>query len=310
MFGGDRARREGVILIVLSVFGYSLFPVWVRFLSDTGLGAMDIATWRFAFAVPLVWLVVSLRGRQPLSQPIPRRGLLLAGTLMCVAAISGVAGIQLLPAAVYVLLFYCYPAIVALISVVRGERLARAEWLALGLTLVGIALTMPDLGAGLEQGGNLMGVIFALVNALAVAIYYVITAGLLRGCDDTPRASAYSVTGAFLPLLVYALVQGVAVPEEGRTWLLMVGFALFSSVLPMVTLNAGIQRLGPSRAAILSMFEPLLTLLWSFLLLGDIILPIQLVGGALILGSLVLLQLRQIRPDVERTAAPVELMSS
>lgn len=306
----DHTRRDGVILIVLSVLGYSLFPVWVRFLSDTGLSALDIATWRFLLAVPLVWLAVSVRGRQPLRIPLPRRGLLLAGMIMTVAAITGVAGIQLLPAAVYVLLFYSYPAMVALISVARGERLARAEWLALGLTLVGIALTMPDLGTGLEQGGNTLGVIYALVNALAVAVYYVITARLLKGCDDTPRASAYSVTGALLPLLVYALVQGVAMPDSGVTWLLLLGFALVSSVLPMVTLNAGIQRLGPSRAAILSMFEPLLTLLWSFLILGDLIQPIQLVGGALILGSLVLLQLRQLRSQPERAGVPVEATSS
>jgi drug/metabolite transporter (DMT)-like permease len=273
--------------------------------------ALDIATWRFVFAVPLVWIAVSIRGRQPLRKPLPRRGLLLAGSLMAVAAATGVAGIQLLPAAVYVLLFYCYPAIVALISVIRGERLARAEWFALGLTLVGIALTMPNLGVGVDgSNDNLLGVGFALVNALAVAIYYVVTSKLLDECDDTPRASAFSIIGSLVPLLVLALVRGLTIPSDLNTWLLLIGFALVSSVLPMVTMNAGIQRLGASRAAILSMCEPLLTLVWSFLFLGDVILPIQLMGGALILGSLVLLQLRQIKPTAEHAASPIELTSS
>ncbi len=308
MFQTDRTRREGVIFIILSVLGYSIFPLWVRALSDTGMDALEIATWRFTIAVPMIWVAVTLRGRQPMRVPLPRRSLILSGMLMALAAVTGVAGLQLIPAAVYVLLFYCYPAIVALISAVRGERLARAEWFALGLTLVGIALTMPDLGSGLQAADNLLGVVFALINALAVAIYYVITARLLNQCDDTPRASAYGVTGALLPLLVYSLVRGLSIPTDPGLWLTLLGFAFFSSVLPMVTLNAGIQRLGPSRAAILSMFEPLLTLLWSFLLLGDIILPLQLVGGALILGSLVLLQLRQLRPSSK--TAPVELTSS
>ena len=308
MFRGERTRRDGVILILLSVLGYSIFPLWVRALSDTGMGAIEIATWRFALAAPMVWLAVTIRGRQPMRVPLPRRGLLLSGSVMTLAAVTGVAGLQLIPAAVYVLLFYCYPAIVALISALRGERLARAEWFALGLTLAGIALTMPDLGAGLQAGGNALGVVFALVNALAVAIYYVITAHLLNRCDDTPRASAFSVNGVLLPLLVYAVATGIEVPSSPGLWLTLAGFAFFSSVLPMVTLNAGIQRLGPSRAAILSMVEPLLTLTWSFLFLGDIILPIQLVGGALILGSLVLLQLRQLRSP--SAALPVELTSS
>lgn len=309
MFRSDRTRRDGIILILLSVFGYSLFPVWVRFLSDAGLGSLDIAAWRFIFAVPLVWIAVSVRGRQPLRVPLPRRGLLLSGSIMTLAAVTGVAGLQLIPAAVYVLLFYSYPAIVALISFLRGERLARAEWFALGLTLVGIALTMPDLSAGFQAGGNALGVVYALVNAVAVAVYYVVTAKLLDECDDTPRASAYSVTGALLPLLVYVLFAGIAIPQDAGMWLLLVGFALVSSVLPMVTLNAGIQRLGASRAALISMVEPLLTLTWSFLLLGDTILPVQLLGGALILGSLVMLQLRQ-SPSDSRASTPVELTSS
>lgn len=307
MFRGDRTRRDGVILILLSVLGYSIFPLWVRALSATGLDSIEIAAWRFALAAPMVWLAVTIRGRQPLRVPLPRRGLLLSGSLMALAAVTGVAGLQLIPAAVYVLLFYCYPAIVALISALRGERLARAEWAALGLTLVGIALTMPDLGTGLQAGGNALGVVFALVNALAVAVYYVITARLLDRCDDTPRASAYGVTGALIPLLVYELATGFTLPSDAGTWLTLIGFAFFSSVLPMVTLNAGIQRLGPSRAAILSMVEPLLTLTWSFLILGDVIFPIQLVGGALILGSLMLLQLRQVRAS---SAMPLELTSS
>ncbi len=306
MFRGERTRRDGVILILLSVLGYSIFPLWVRVLSDYGMSALDIVTWRFVFAVPLVWGAVTLRGRQPMRVPLPRRALLLTGSLLTLAAVTGVAGLQLIPAAVYVLLFYCYPAMVALISALRGERLARAEWFALGLTLAGIALTMPDLGAGLQGGGNAAGVLFALINALAVAIYYVITARLLDQCDDTPRASAYGVTGALVPLLALLLIRGVALPASPGQWLTLLGFALFSTVAPMVTLNAGIQRLGPSRAAMLSMTEPLLTLLWSFLLLGDVILPIQLVGGALILGSLVMLQLRQLRTS----AAPIELTSS
>lgn len=310
MLAGDRTRREGVILIVLSVLGYSIFPLWVRALSEVGLSSIEIATWRFVIAVPLVWLAVTLRGRQPLRVPLPRGRLVLAGMLMAIAAVTGVAGLQMLPAAVYVLLFYSYPAIVALISVFRGERLARGEWLALGVTLVGIALTMPDLGSGLNGADNLLGVVFALVNALAVALYYIATARLLDRCDDTPRASAFSVTGALLPLLAYALVTGLPIPTDPALWLTLIGFALFSSVLPMVTLNAGIQRLGPSRAAILSMFEPVLTLLWSFLFLHDRIEPIQLVGGALILGSLVLLQVLQMKPATARTAAPVELTSS
>ncbi len=58
----------------------------------------------------------------------------------------------------------------------------------------------------------------------------------------------------------------------------------------MFFLNAGIQKVGPARAAIIGTIEPILTLIWTFLLLGEHMRPLQLVGGVLILASIILLQ--------------------
>jgi len=53
---------------------------------------------------------------------------------------------------------------------------------------------------------------------------------------------------------------------------------------------AGIQRLGASRAAILSTSEPVLTALIAFLLLGEVIQPLQIPGGVLIVLSILCLR--------------------
>lgn len=303
----DSFWRSGVGFILLAACGYSLFPVFVRGLGDSGMPSLDIATWRFILAVPMVWAVGAFR-RSPAQTggPMPRLALMLTGVVMCVAAVTGIVGIQLIPAAVYVLLFYSYPTMVALISVLRGERLERNAWLALGLTLVGIALTMPDLSAGLGENANVQGVLLALINAVAVAIYYVINSHLLKGVRNTPRASAYSLTGAALPLYAWALLHGLKLPQDAQAWLLLMGFTVVSTVMPMIALNAGIQRLGAPRASIISTFEPVLTLVWSVLLLGDLILPVQLLGGALTLASLILLQVRQLRAPALATARAVD----
>jgi len=290
--------RSGVGYILLSVLGYSLFPVFVRGLGESGMPSLDIAAWRFVISVPMLWAIVFLRRfSASAGGQMPRLGLVLTGVFMCGAAVAGIIGIQLIPAAVYVLLFYSYPSMVALISVLRGERLERNAWLALVLTLIGIALTMPDLSAGFGDNANMQGVLMALLNAIAVAIYYVLNSRLLRDVRDTPRATAYSMTGAALPLYVWAIANGLNLPRSGEEWLLLLGFTAFSTVIPIIALNAGIQRLGAPKAALFSTLEPVLTLVWSVLLLGDIVLPVQLLGGALILASLVLLQARQLRPS-------------
>ncbi len=292
----DRREREGLVLILLAVLGYSFFTVWVRGISASGLPELDMATWRFLFTVPIIWLLARARGERPSGGvPIPRVALLLTGPLMTVAALAAMIGLQTIPASVYLLLFYTYPALVALLSLLRGERIERTAWLALGITLVGAALTMPNLSEGLQQGANVQGVVLALVNAVAVAVYFVVQSHLLRGCTDTVRASAWSLTGTLIPLVVLLPFRPLQLPANLMVWFNLACLILVSTVLPVVMLNAGIQRLGAPRAAILGTTELVLALLWAVLILGDTITPVQVAGGVLIFFSIILLQIRQIR---------------
>jgi drug/metabolite transporter (DMT)-like permease len=168
--------------------------------------------------------------------------------------------------------------------------------------LLGIILTVPDLHEGLRQGGNLQGVLLALLNALVVALYFLLSSHILKGHSDMPRAAAWSITGTFIPLLIMAPFRTITVPADATTWFWLLALATISTVLPIVTLNAGIQKLGAVKAAILSTIEPVFSLILSFLLLGERLLPIQMLGSVLILISVVLLQLRQI------SAKPVDVL--
>jgi drug/metabolite transporter (DMT)-like permease len=293
----DRTRRDGILLILLAVSGLSFFPIFTHFMSDNGLESQDIATWRFLVSAPLLWLIVLMRGGRASGEPLPRWSLLAVGTLLAVEALTGIRGLQLIPAGVFVLLFYSNPAMVAVINLVRGERLGKTVWLALVMTTIGIALTLPDLSAGLAQTQNAEGAALAIFSAFVIALYLVLLNHFLRGTNDSSRATAYTTTGALLPLLGLMLVRPLTIPSNPTTWALVLGFALVSTVFPMIAFTAGIQKLGASRAAIVSTVEPLLTLIWSFLLLGEKLLPIQIVGGALIFISVILIQLRSANPD-------------
>jgi drug/metabolite transporter (DMT)-like permease len=65
-----------------------------------------------------------------------------------------------------------------------------------------------------------------------------------------------------------------------------------STVLAMLAFFAGLKRTGPSTAAILSTFEPVVTTALAALALGESLSGAQLAGGVLVLASVVVLQLR------------------
>src|SRR5512145_1847848 len=146
----DHNQRDGTLFILLSAVGYSFFAVWVKNIQASGLCALDIGYCRFLITVPVFWLVVLLRRAQPPTRPIPRRGLLVMGFFLALAALTAFFGLERVPANTFILLFYTYPAMVAVFSLFLGDRLPPIGWLALALTLVGMALTVPDFGRGLS----------------------------------------------------------------------------------------------------------------------------------------------------------------
>jgi drug/metabolite transporter (DMT)-like permease len=301
----DRNQRDGLIFVLIAVSGYSFLPVFTNKLFDTGLEPLDIAFWRFLIAAPLFWMVALRRERpSPLrgANPLPWRKLLALGTLMGVAATSAFMGLQRIPASTFVVLFYTYPTMVALLSLFLGERLRLQAWIALGLTLVGIALTAPDFSAGLS-GDNLPGVLLAFLNAFVVAVYYILNARILRGHKAFVHATALILTGALLLMSAVTVVRGgAAVPANLTAWLLLLGLALVSTVMPVFSISHGLQRLGATRASILGTVEPVLTSLLAVIFLGDRIRPIQLLGGAFILASILILQAR--RSPTRRSLQP------
>jgi drug/metabolite transporter (DMT)-like permease len=298
----QRTQREGVLLIILAITGYSCLPVITKNLFAQGVDPLDVAFWRFFLTALVYWgfvlvRVVLRRNRttisdvQVSSKPLPRLRLVLLGTFFVGEALAAFWGLERLPSATFVVLFYSYPAIVAILGLFFGERISSLAWFALAMTLVGIALTAPDFSAGLT-GDNFVGVLMALIDALLVAVYFLLIGRLIRGEADMIMTSVWTVTGAALLMIVVALVRGLTLPQ-GDSWLYLGLLALVSTVMPVFALNAGIVKLGATRAAILCTFEPVLTAVLAYVFLQELMLPIQWLGGAIIIASVILLQLRR-----------------
>jgi drug/metabolite transporter (DMT)-like permease len=64
---------------------------------------------------------------------------------------------------------------------------------------------------------------------------------------------------------------------------------VISTVAAVGLLFAGIRRVGPTSASILSTTEPVVTVVLAFLVFGESLGAVQLLGGALVLGAAVVL---------------------
>ena len=294
----SRKEREGVLWVLLAAAGFALMPSMVKTTYlHSSFAPFDIAIWRFIFAVPMMWALV-YRGRRAaaVTRPsdAPIRSMLAVGIVISAAVLTAFFALERLPGSTYIVLFYSYPAMVVVLSALLGERIRRLAWLALTMALTGVALTVPDLALG--SGVDALGAALALLNAAIVAVYYILAKRTLAGVADVSGASAWMMVGTLAVLLLLIPLRGLQMPPNALSLLLLLGIAALGTVLPILAINLAIQRIGAAQTSLISTVEPILSMIVSMLILAEVILAVQWLGAALIIGSVIVLQLRPRNP--------------
>lgn len=284
-------RQRGILYIALSALGFAFLPTITRSLYAASVfQPTDVGFWRFLLANAVIWAIVALRLRKAAAR-LPFEGWKVAvlGVLYALSALAAFFGLQLINASLYVVLFYTYPAIVAIISLMLGVRLSIWAWAAVAMTIIGCVLTIPDLSF-LQQGGNLLGVLTALFNALSVAVYYLLSSRWMRQASDTLHATAWMMLSTFAVICITVVPNGLRLPDSLSTLALVVLLSTISTVVPIFAINAGLRLIPPTQGAIISSIEPVMAMLIALTLLGEIIRPLQWVGAALIVAAVILLE--------------------
>ena len=263
--------------------------------SDGATVGMVLAS-RFAIASLVLWAIVGASGRWKRVRALSRHDLAIAIALGAVgySAQAGAyfAALRRISPGILALLLYTFPTIVTLAAIRLGrEQPSRRTATALGLASTGLVLVLAGAGAGtLEPVGVMLGLTAAVVYSA-----YILTADGITGRVDALVLTTIVCTGAAVTLTVGSVVIGdfepAAVTSGGWGWLIAI--ALLSTFAAVVLFFAGLDRVGPSAASILSTFEPLVTVILAGLAFGDTLTPLQLCGGLLILGGVVSLNARR-----------------
>ena len=276
-------RLIGILLIAISAASFGTLAIFGRFAYEDGMDIFTILFLRFGVSAAFMTIILLLRKEQ-----FPR-GRILAqlvgmGALGYVGqSFSYLTAINYASAGLVALLLYLYPIFVAVLSTVfLNEKLTRIKVTALMLALFGTALTV------CPAGGQMSGILLAISAALIYSVYIIVGTNVMKHVSAVQSSTViFASAGIVYGLLT--LSNGAHFPASNSGWLAMLGIILISTIIPVVTFLAGLERIGPTNAAMLSTLEPVVTVLLAAWLFGERLMPIVLVGGGLILVAVILL---------------------
>jgi drug/metabolite transporter (DMT)-like permease len=289
----------GAALCLISAAGFGAMAIFGKLAYDAGVSTLTLLLVRFAGGTLIFGALIAAR---PQLRPggVGRRALAIGLGLGAIgyATQAGLffGGLHRLDASLLALALYTYPAWVTLAAFVLGrERATRRRLIALALSSVGLVIVL----AGGVNGGGLdpVGVAMGLGAAVAYTVYILVADG--AGLTMPPLTlSALVCAGATFTFAVVGLATGqldFGFESEGWLWLGLI--AVVSTALPISTFFAGMARVGPSTASILSTFEPVVTVALAYLAFSERLSPAQLGGAALVLAAAVLLAAPAKAPD-------------
>lgn len=308
----------GTALCLVSAACFGAMAVFGKFAYEDGVTPASLVLVRFALAAVLMLALLRLRpslrsdgavpgagpaaGRAPLR--LPRRVLLTALGLGAIGYATQAslffAALERTDASLVALVFYTYPALVTLVAALLGrERLTPARVAALGVASCGTLLVLLGTG-GVPVDG--VGVGLAFGCAVTYTAYILVADGVVHRVPPVVL-SALVMTGATVALAARAVVSGgVDLGFGAAGWFWIACIAVVSTVVAVLTFFAGLRRVGPSTAAILSTAEPVVTAALAAVALGEVLAPVQLLGGLLVLASVAVLQLRPRHRGGQRVA--------
>lgn len=299
----------GLALAIISAMAFGLAGPLGKPLMDAGWSPAAVTSGRVLFGSLLLApaTLLLLRGKWHLVAqqrwPVLAYGVLaVAGAQLCYFQ-----AVTRIPAAVALLLEYMGVVLVVLVMWARTGRAPAPLTLAgMGVAVGGLVLVLDLNSTGLDP----IGVLWGLAAAVGLATYFLVGSSV----DKDLPAVAVAGLGMFvggLTLLVAGLFGMLSLSTstapstigslEVPWW---VGVALLGLVSAGLAYGAGTmatRRLGATVASFVGLTEVLFTALFGWLLLGQHLGPVQLVGGAVVLGGIVLVRAQEAREL--RTAA-------
>lgn len=280
------AKAKGYLLGAVAAATYGMNPLFALPLYGAGMNPDSVLFFRYLLALPVLAVMLRVRGRGfrlSRREALPLAGL---GVLMSVSSLTLFQSYGYMDAGIASTLLFVYPVMVAVIMAACGERLSRGTLGCLALALAGIALLYKGSGGATL---SLAGTALALLSALTYAVYIVGVNRPALKATATLKVTFYVLLFG-LSLFAVRLSTGteLRLPGEWYLWGNLAALAVFPTTVSLLCTTGAIQRIGSTPTAILGALEPVTAIFFGMAVFGERLTLREWTGVAVIILAVTL----------------------
>ena len=289
----DKRRLLGYIAGILAGVSYGTNPLFGKALMESGVPIMVMLFFRYAFAA-LFLAALMLFKKESFRATRSNLGLLiLLGLFFAGSSITLFCSYEYIPSGLATTLIYLYPVIVALMMVFLRIYPGWQTWTAIAATFVGIVLLSTPSG---DVPIRPLGVLLAVGSALCYSFYLVIInrSKRIRNVSEHTLTFYSLVTGAVLFAIIRTIQGGGMLTgvDTFADWGNLIGLALIPTMVSMLNIAISSRYIGPTKTAVLGVFEPLTAILIGTMVFGEALTTKMVAGIAICMAAVVFMILK------------------
>ena len=304
LMGKNEIRGCLYILVATTLWGFS--TTVAKALFNAGVSPFELVSIRLPIASAILFIILLFYDRKRVL--ISSRDLLyfvifgalgVVGNQLCFYVT--VSKIQVGPA---VLIQYVSIIWITLFAFFfQKEPLSRGTILALFLALLGCYLVVGGYRTDLLRL-NKAGIITGFFSSFFVAFY------ALYGEKGLKRYDAWTVIlygflfGGLFCWIAFPPVRVLAAGYPLEIWAAFLYIAIFATLIPFGLFFKGIERIRAARASITGTWEPVMSCITAYFFLGEVLDPLQMLGGLGVIAAVILLQLSKGKKEIR---SPLEI---
>ncbi|WP_259780471.1 DMT family transporter [Aestuariispira ectoiniformans] len=281
---GTSDHGKGFLLTFLGVMVLTPDTLLIRLV---GLDQWSVVFWRGLLMGSTLMVTLALIYRQRLFGAIRetgRYGLMISASYT-LSSMGFVLSVSHTSVANTLVIVATSPMFAALLSIVLlKEKINLATWVAIGLSFIGILVVVGDSFGSGDYAGNL----FALMTAVSMAFGFT----MIRRKPNTDMVPSLAVAGLAAAAITFPLTGAFDYSQDQMQWIAVMGVV----VLPI---SFGLLTIGPRfipapEVSLLMLLETTLGPLWVWLVIGEEPSRNALIGGGIVVGTLVIHSLRRL----------------